>query len=107
VRAISILSIPVLFLVDNLVFKISTGFTSFASYFIVLIVLAFLSSVAWLFFLNFIAKNLSYLEKGRAVALNEYVGYLIAFLFIPIGIFIVQPILNKLRDDSSNSMTTH
>ena len=105
IRVTTILSLPSLFFFYNLVYKTDSNLGDFVTYFMILVPLIFISSIPWFYFLNFISKNLYFLEKRKSTVLSEYLGYLIAFLFIPIGIFIVQPILNKLYEDSHNFTT--
>ncbi len=67
------------------------------------IILASISFVLWFLFIRFIGKALNILDceidSKKEIAPKDSLGYSIAFWFIPIGIFIVQPILNKLYLD--------
>lgn len=51
---------------------------------------------AWLFALNFLAKSLVRAERETHVTSSEYYGEYIMALFFPIGIWILQPRINKI-----------
>lgn len=97
-RSILFLSLLILFLLDNSLFKMNSNEVGFKILLSIAIPLFFISSIMWFFFINYISKYLYFLEKKNIGAFSNYLGYFISFLFIPIGIFIVQPILNDIYD---------
>jgi hypothetical protein len=44
----------------------------------------------------FASKNLSIVETGKSTSLADYLGYFICLWFFPIGIWIIQPRINRL-----------
>jgi hypothetical protein len=47
---------------------------------------------------SFIAKNLKVQERGNDIDINDYFGDILLLMFFPIGIWMIQPRLNKLAD---------
>jgi hypothetical protein len=47
---------------------------------------------------SFIAKNIKIQEKGNDIDINDYFGDILLLMFFPIGIWVIQPRLNKLAD---------
>jgi hypothetical protein len=48
------------------------------------------------YLLTFVSRNLALAEIGRAVKFHDYAGYFFALWFYPIGVWIVQPRINRL-----------
>jgi len=48
----------------------------------------------------FVARNLSQLEIGRRAAFSDYAGYFPFLWFYPIGIWIIQPKINRFYEAS-------
>ena len=97
-RSIFFISALMLFIIDNSFYNIFSNEVGFIVSLSIIISLFFISSIMWFFFINFISKYLYFLEKNKKGSFSEYLGYFISFLFIPIGIFIVQPIINEIFD---------
>ena len=51
---------------------------------------------AFIHFLSFPAKTIKTIELGREAVLGEYIGDFFLVLFLPIGIWFIQPRLNKI-----------
>jgi hypothetical protein len=51
----------------------------------------------------FVAKNLTLVEKGTDVTFSEYAGVFFLLWFLPIGLWIVQPRINRLYAEARNS----
>jgi hypothetical protein len=98
-RAVSGLAIPVIFLIDNTRVELSNNFAGFVAFIVTVGPMLFISSIAWLYLINYLAKNLYFIQNRKTGAFFDYLIYFLAFLFIPVGIFIVQPILNESYPD--------
>lgn len=53
---------------------------------------------AYLYFLAFPAKILNSIEKQRTASLAEYIGDFFLVLFLPLGIWFLQPRINKVLE---------
>jgi len=51
--------------------------------------------------LYFVAKALKSVELQREVTFNDYAGEFFLFWFSPIGVWVLQPRINKLFDNSA------
>jgi hypothetical protein len=74
-----------------------------------LIVVLHLFSMVCIFLgLRFAAKTLKSIELGRMAKFGDYAGEFFLIWFSPIGVWILQPRLNKLTDDqrSNNYLTS-
>jgi hypothetical protein len=58
-----------------------------------------LGLLCMLYILYFISKCLVAAEFEQSTSFSEYVGTILAFLFFPIGIWILQPRVNQLYDE--------
>lgn len=54
-------------------------------------------------FFSFPAKALKTIEIGREAAFGEYFGYFMAFLFFPVGVWFLQPKINRIVEGNSSS----
>ena len=52
--------------------------------------------------LNFVTKNLALAETGRVVSFYDYAGTFFLFGFFPLGIWFVQPRINRLHAAATN-----
>nr|MBI1230315.1 hypothetical protein [Cytophagales bacterium] len=60
------------------------------------VMVLFVGIFAWLFSLNFVAKTLVRSERELHVNPADYYGEYIMILFFPIGIWIIQPRINRI-----------
>jgi len=67
--------------------------------------LHFFAMFCLLYDLYFVAKNLALVEKQRSVSLGDYLGYFCGLWIFPIGIWIVQPRINRLYAASVSRQT--
>lgn len=62
-----------------------------------------LIAILCLFYLpNFVSKNLALIEMGRDVTFYDYARPFFLLWFLPIGVWIVQPKINRLYAESRN-----
>lgn len=54
---------------------------------------------AFLHLYGFPAKELKSIEKGDEASIGEYIGYFFLIVFLPIGIWILQPKINKIVNE--------
>ncbi len=52
---------------------------------------------------TFVSKNLALVEKGSEVAFYDYAGSFFLLWFLPVGLWIVQPRINRLYAEAKNS----
>jgi hypothetical protein len=62
--------------------------------------LCVISSVGLCYAFGFTAKALKTAERGQAVTFGEYVPELLGILIFPVGIWFIQPRVNKLVESS-------
>jgi hypothetical protein len=79
-------------------------------FFILVIPLHFFSMFCILYSLYFIAKSLKIAEGQRIVTFNDFAGEFFLIWFFPIGVWFIQPRINRLfendrREISSENMT--
>lgn len=67
---------------------------------------AFYVLYAFLHFLAFPAKMLVSIEKNKEASFGEYIGTFFLILFVPIGIWIIQPRINKIVQGDLNQVDT-
>ena len=67
-------------------------------FFFALFALGFISFLCTLYVIYFIAKALKSIELQRSARFDEFVGEFFLIWFFPIGIWIIQPTVNKLFD---------
>lgn len=60
------------------------------------------SMAAIIYSLRFVAKTLRSIEIGQEALINDYLGEFFLFWFFPIGIWVLQPRINKLFENISN-----
>jgi hypothetical protein len=95
-------SIPILYFLLLALFIILDSSTTFstgnknADTLPIIIPLHLLTSICTLFCLYFISKSLRTIELKRSVTFSEYVGEFLLIWFFPIGIWIIQPRVNKI-----------
>jgi hypothetical protein len=73
------------------------------SIFFLIVPLHLLSMVCIFYTLYFNAKALKAVEAQREIQFSEYLGEIFMFWFFPIGIWVIQPRLNKIFDISPAS----
>jgi hypothetical protein len=66
--------------------------------------LHFVSIFCIFYSLYFIAKSLKVAEGQRAVVFNDFVGDFFLIWFFPVGVWIIQPRINKLFADDEEEM---
>jgi len=54
------------------------------------------------YLLNFVARNLSLAEMGKRVRFSDYAGTFFLLWFFPLGVWIVQPKINRLCTQAGN-----
>lgn len=79
-------------------FNVSNGEEINPSNYILVIPLHLFSLFCIFYCLHFIAKALKSVEYQRPVTLNEFTGELLLLWIYPIGIWFIQPRINKLSD---------
>jgi len=52
--------------------------------------------------LNFVSKNLVLVERGKEITFYDYAGPFFLLWFLPIGLMIVQPRINRLYAEAKN-----
>jgi len=62
----------------------------------IIIPLHLLAMACMIYVLYFVSKSLVLAETGKAASFSDYVGPLILFWFFPLGIWFVQPRVNRL-----------
>lgn len=62
----------------------------------ILVVMHLLATIAVLYVLGFSAKNLIMAEKQAAISFFDYAGPFFLMWFFPIGVWFVQPRVNRL-----------
>jgi len=67
---------------------------------IIILATAFLIDIGGVFL---VARYLASFEKKRMVSFNEYRWYVVLFLFLPLGIWKIQPLLNELVEQDHAS----
>jgi hypothetical protein len=77
------------------------GFTPSA--FAIIIPLHLFAMFCMLYLLYFVSKNMVLAETGKSVSFYDYAGPFFLIWFFPIGIWIVQPRLNRLYAERRNS----
>ncbi|MEJ8802835.1 hypothetical protein [Pontibacter sp. H249] len=60
------------------------------------------ATFCYLYVVYFVARCITTLEKQRVVATGEYIGVLVQIIFLPIGIWFIQPRLNKALPETTN-----
>jgi len=58
------------------------------------------------FDLNFVSKSLALAETGRAVSFYDYAGAFFLLWFFPLGIWFVQPRINRLYANASPALSS-
>jgi hypothetical protein len=106
IRAISLGFFPFFLILDSVLkSKRETEKELFSIVLIGGIILISISFVLWFLFVRFLGQSLNILESNleskKSIDSKDSFGYAVAFWFIPIGIFIVQPILNRLYKEFS------
>ena len=74
--------------------------------FAVVIPLHLLSMVGIFYCLYFNAKELKTVELQRPVKFEDFIGEFFLFWFYPVGVWIIQPKLNKIFHSEANANTT-
>jgi hypothetical protein len=71
--------------------------------FAVIIPLHLLAMFCMLYGLYFVSKSLALAERGGSVSFYNYVGSLFLIWFFPIGVWIIQPRVNRLYANQKNA----
>lgn len=71
--------------------------------FVLVIPLHFFSIFCILYSLYFIAKSLKVAEGQRAVTFNDFAGEFFLIWFFPVGVWFIQPRINRLFSDDAGS----
>jgi hypothetical protein len=64
-----------------------------------------LATFCLLYDFYFVSKSLASVEKARRASFPDYVGYFLALWVFPVGIWIVQPRVNRLYSDAFDHTT--
>ncbi|CAH0336676.1 hypothetical protein FVB9288_02387 [Flavobacterium sp. CECT 9288] len=72
-----------------------------ASYFVIIFPLHFFSIFCILYSMYFVAKTFKTVELQRAVKFGDFAGEFFIMWFYPIGIWIIQPKINKMVEELS------
>jgi hypothetical protein len=83
--------------------SIGTGGDSTGGYAPIIIPIHLLSMFCTLWCFVFVAKSLKAVELNRAVSFNDYAGVFFLIWFFPIGIWVIQPRINKLLVETNSS----
>ncbi len=70
--------------------------------FVAILPLHLLAMFCMFYLLYFVSKSLALAETGRAVTFSDYGGFFFLLWFFPIGVWIVQPKINRLYADRNN-----
>jgi len=73
----------------------------------VILPLHLLAMFCMFYLLNFVSKNLVLAETGRNVTFYDYAGPFFLLWFFPIGVWIVQPRINRLYAERKNRETSN
>jgi hypothetical protein len=76
----------------------------FAASAIIIVPLHLFSMFCIFYCLYFISKELKSVEWQRPVTFSDYVGEFFLIWFFPVGIWIIQPRINKLFDEGTGSL---
>ena len=79
--------------------SVSNGMYQNLGIFIILIPLHFFSMLCLLYCVYYLAKALKAVELQRPVTISDYIVDFLLILFFPIGIWIIQPKINKIYDE--------
>lgn len=60
---------------------------------------------AFFYFMSFPGKSLRSIENNREVGVGEYIGDFFLVLFLPIGIWFLQPRVNKIAEQQRDEVT--
>lgn len=66
---------------------------------LVIIPLHFFALFCMLYVIYFVSKTIKTIEMERNVKFSEFLGEFILIMFFPIGVWIIQPRINKMIDD--------
>jgi hypothetical protein len=88
--------IYMLFFILFFVYIWRLGTPHIPSYMLVIVPLHLLAMVCMFYAFGFVAKTLTMAEKQINVKVNDYVGNFFLIWFFPIGIWFIQPRVNKL-----------
>ena len=88
-----------------LIIYIASGVFIWEKYEAVWIILNLLAVVAALYTYDFTARQLVKLEQQKEVIFTEYAGSFVLLLFLPIGVWSIQPRVNKLLGTERNNET--
>jgi hypothetical protein len=61
---------------------------------------------AFIHFLGFPAKTLKTIELRKKASLGEYIGDFFLIVFLPLGIWFLQPRINKIIEEKNTNETT-
>ena len=89
-----------LFLVREAMINVSSGAQLGAGMFAVILPVHLFSMACMLYALRFNAKALKSVESREPVKFSDYAGEFFLLWFFPIGIWFIQPRINKLFNDS-------
>lgn len=68
---------------------------------ILLLPMHLFATFCYLYLVYFVARSVVSVERQRIVALNEYIFPLLQAMFLPVGIWFLQPRLNRLCSEST------
>lgn len=85
-----------------LIIYIATGVFIWENFETLWVILNLLAVVAVFYAYDFTARQLVKLEQQKEVIFSEYAGSLVLLLFLPIGVWSIQPRVNKLLGTERN-----
>ncbi|MGA9473780.1 MAG: hypothetical protein WBV36_15040, partial [Terriglobales bacterium] len=71
--------------------------------FAIIFPLHILAMICMFYLLNFVSKNLAIAETGKEVTFYDYAGPFFLLWFFPIGVWVVQPRINRLYAEIKNN----
>lgn len=98
--------IPIIYIIFFLSIFIPFSASGFINsiIFIAIVPLHLLSMFGMLYSLYFVAKTFKTVELQRKVSFSDFAGEFFLIWFFPIGIWIVQPKINKMIEDNDSSI---
>ena len=79
--------------------------TIFLNCLVLIILIQMFANYATFFSFHFIANTVKSIQLGRVLSTNMYIGFLIGFIFPYIGVWFIQPVINKIEDGTLNPPT--
>jgi hypothetical protein len=69
----------------------------------VIVPLSLFGMFCLLYIFYFVSKNLVLAETGEPASFSEYAGLFLLFCFFPIGVWVIQPRINRLYEERTSS----